>query len=287
MPEKDASLPIVFWFSIQKAFQLRAAFFERSETTKRLGKLAQGAVHAASAFNLHGGISESDRACRHRFDHPTVCGDHGAIAEFDMTGNSGPRSDGNVVSKYGATCDPRIPAYNAVLTDSYIVADLHQVVNFCAVADDRGAKCRPVNRRIRTDFDVIPYQDDTDLRNLHLKLSLLGKAKTVRTQYGAAVENAPGADRYPFADRNMWIQHGAGADSNVPANETARMDDRGIADFSALVDDGQRPDSDPSADPGVRRHNGRAVDTVHPRLKFRLNSQKNREYSTAWVIYQD
>jgi hypothetical protein len=85
----------------------------------------------------------------------------------------------------------------------------------------------------------------------------------------------------------MWIQHGAGADSNVPANETARMNDHGIADFSALVDDGQRPDSDLSAEPGARRHNGRVVDTVHPRLKFRLNSQKNHEHSAAWVIYQD
>ncbi len=51
-----------------------------------------------------------------------------------------------------------------------VVPDLHEIINFRALADDRVFKGATVNARIGSDLDVILNNDATDLGDLEMTL---------------------------------------------------------------------------------------------------------------------
>ena len=55
-----------------------------------------------------------------------------------------------------------------MLADHNIVADLHEVVDFGAFADDGFSEASTVNRGVGSDFDIVANFHDADLVDLHM-----------------------------------------------------------------------------------------------------------------------
>ena len=56
----------------------------------------------------------------------------------------------------------------AVFADHAVVADLHEVVDFGALADDGFAETRAVDGGVGADFDIVVDFHDADLVDLHV-----------------------------------------------------------------------------------------------------------------------
>ena len=107
--------------------------------------------------------------------------------------------------------DTDIAGDQAMPPDDDVVADLDQIVDLGAFADDRIAVAAAVDRRVGADLDVVLDDDPADLRNLQMSGPAGNIAESVLADADARVEDdaiadqrvddgRPGADRRFAAD---------------------------------------------------------------------------------------
>src|SRR4029453_11012013 len=99
-----------------------------------------------------------------------------------------------------------------------IVAHLNQVVDLCALADDRVTNCTTIDGRAGPDLDVVLNDNAPDLRHLEMAIAAHHESKAVLTDLAAGMNDDPIADQ--------GIGHGRiRADRTVAPNPDAGAND--------------------------------------------------------------
>src|SRR6185437_2043716 len=121
--------------------------------------------------------------------------------------------------------------------DTYVVADLDQVVDFGALADDGVADSATIDGCAGADFNIVLDDDTPDLRDLQMSSGTHQEAEAVLTDLAARMDgdaiadqrvadDASGADRTFAPDPHVGADHGGGPDDGAAADLGARPNHR-------------------------------------------------------------
>ena len=120
--------------------------------------------------------------------------------------------------------------------------DLHEIINFRALADDRRAERAAVNRYACADFHVVADDHVSDLRHFAMNAAVLHVTKTVRANHRVGVDAHALADFRARINRHVRKQIHVVAELGVVADEIAALQDRPRTDLHALANDAIRTD---------------------------------------------
>jgi hypothetical protein len=148
--------------------------------------------------------------------------------------NHATRPDGGAASDSGAARNCR------VFADPDVVCDLHEVIDFDAVADARILYCAAVNGRIGADFYIVAYQNPTHLSDLSPPVTGRLEAEPVSTDDGTRMKNAAVADSYAIEQANAGMQDTMIADAHVIPDVDLCMNDAASANNAARANARER-----------------------------------------------
>ena len=142
-------------------------------------------------------------------------------------------ADDDEIPELGRAGDADLGDDDAMAPDDDVVPDLHEIINFGALADDRVLKGAAIDGRIGADLDVVLDDDAADLRHLEVAAAAHGEAEAVL------------ADAHARMDDDAVADQGVGDASPGPDVAVA-------ADGDAIADDGVGGDARAAADAGPR-----------------------------------
>ena len=108
-------------------------------------------------------------------DDPRLGADLPATTDAQVPRHRGLAADLDEILEHGRSGDPYLGHDDAAASQLNIVADLDQVIEARAGANDRVPRRSPVDRGIRADFHVVPHNDASKLRDA--QETGLGEAK--------------------------------------------------------------------------------------------------------------
>ena len=187
--------------------------------------------------------------------------DLGAVADRHVVGQADLAGEDDATADPTRPRDPRLRHDDGVRANHGIMADLHQVVDFRAAADDRGAHGRAVDRHVGADLDVILDDDPADLGDLAMARPVEDVAEAVGPQDGPGVDDDPAADLDVLPQDHVGVQHAA-----LPHPASGSEDDVGMQNGPGLHD-AVRPHHRVGEHGCVGGHAGRVGDDrrrVHP-----------------------
>src|SRR5580704_6563735 len=91
-------------------------------------------------------------------ENERICADIDVAADACLSGC------GHAFAELRRTCDAHLTAQGAMFSDGDVVADLHEIVDLRAAADDGGSRHGAIDASTRTDLDAIADHDVADLR---------------------------------------------------------------------------------------------------------------------------
>ncbi len=150
-------------------------------------------------------------------------------------------ADNTVLAEHRAARDTGTASHHRILADHTVMADMHQVIEFATVLDDRVVERSAVDRRVGTDFDVVANQHPTQLRNLDPVLTIRRKTETIGTDHCPSMNNASLTDLAIVINGHSWVEHRTVANSGPITNDTAGIDDDSLAQRYILADGDMRP----------------------------------------------
>ena len=90
-----------------------------------------------------------------------------------------------------------------MLANLDVVRDLHEVVNFSALADDRRAECGAIHGRVRADFHIVADDDIAHLRHFAVKAGIKNVTEAVRADHRAGMNAHTLADLRARINRDV------------------------------------------------------------------------------------
>src|SRR5262245_13019838 len=134
-----------------------------------------------------------------------------------------------------------------------IVAHMNQVVDLCALADDRVADCTTIDGRAGPYLDIVLNDNAPDLRHLEMPIAAHHVSKAVLTDLAARMNDDPVADQGIGHDRTradravapdpdsganhgVGCYHAAAADFGAGTNHRARLDSHAVFGQGTFVD---------------------------------------------------
>src|SRR5690606_1866453 len=172
--------------------------------------------------------------------------------------------------------------------DADVVADLHQVVDLRALADDRTAKAGAVDRGAGADLHVIADLHDADLLDLDVAPAGEFVAKTVAADDRAAVHDDATTEHAAFAHGAACVQHAVLAEAGTAADEGAGMNRAAVADPDFSLDHRTGADADAG---GIEAH---AFSHLRRRMHARLERRgcrgemaDNGGEGQGWIGHDD
>src|SRR5713101_5358460 len=181
------------------------------------------------------------RARRHVVIDDAGCGNLRALPDPDVIVDAYPRPEHDEIADRHAPRDAGLGHQDAMAADHDIVADLNQIVDFGALADDRIAIGAAVDRGPRPDLDVVLQDDAADLRHFEMAAPAHHITEPVLSDAASRMNDDA------IADQRMR-ERGSRADRAVAA------DAHGGPDDGAGLEHGSRPDL------GARPDDGRGID---------------------------
>src|SRR6185437_6865418 len=118
------------------------------------------------------------------------------------------------------------------------MADLHEVVDFGALADPGFFEAGTVDRRIRSDFNIIFEHDNAKLflfGVLSLGRGVISEA--AGADHCSTLENHPMAELTVLSNGDIGVEHAIGPNRDTRPDHDTGVDVGVIADRAALVDD--------------------------------------------------
>src|SRR5262249_55039355 len=164
-----------------------------------------------------GGKSAPAHARRYIGDDPAARTELRAGADREMIGYSDLPAQHSVVSDLDAAGNSGLGDDEAMATDRAIVADLDQIIDLGALADDCIATRAAVDRRVGADLDGVLDDHAPRLRDLDRFALARKKAESVLTDPAARMDDDAVSDQ-GVHDR------GTGPDRAMPADAHARPD---------------------------------------------------------------
>lgn len=147
------------------------------------------------------------------------------IADANVASDSGLGSDGDVIADFCATGDSSLGDDEAVFADDTVVADLDEVIDFCALADGGFTEAGAIDGGIGANFYVVSDFDDADLGDFFMLAIFELVAVAIGADDGTGVDDDVGANDGAGEDGDV------GTDSAIAANLDVRMDDGVWEDF--------------------------------------------------------
>ncbi len=124
--------------------------------------------------------------------------------------------------------------------DRHIVGDLHEIVDFDALANPGGADRRAVNCDTRADFHVVFNDDISDLRNFFLLFRGGHITKTIRSDDAAGMNDDGIPDHAIAVNHYARMQNGLVADLHVFSDKGVAADHGLVCDFGTVTNNGKR-----------------------------------------------
>ena len=109
-------------------------------------------------------------------------------------------------------------------TDVTVMTNLDLIVELDAIFDHGISQRTPVDRSIRTDFNIVTDLDCASLRNLDIDAALISKTKTIRAYHCAGMDNAPRTYLATSQKGNARIKTCASTDLCIAANKATCID---------------------------------------------------------------
>ena len=103
-----------------------------------------------------------------------------------MSGDARLTAEGGEIADDARSRDAGLGDQHRVATDDDVVADLHQIVDLCPLADHGVAVCAAVDRYASADLDIVLNDDATDLGLSKMPVGPKGEPEAVLS------DSAPG-----------------------------------------------------------------------------------------------
>src|SRR6266852_7624508 len=133
--------------------------------------------------------------------------------------------------------------------DHDVVADLHEIVDLGALADDGVTDAAAVDGRAGADLDIVLNDDAAELWDLFVSVSAHDETETILSDPAAGMDDHAIADQR-MRDRASGADRAVTADGDVRSDHGGRADHRSAPDLGARPDHGSRIDDHPGLQPG-------------------------------------
>src|SRR5260370_25657881 len=134
-----------------------------------------------------------------------------------------------------------------------IVADLHEVVDFCPLAYHGVAIGATINRAPGSDFHVILNDDAADLWHFRMPVPAQCIAKAVLAETAARMNDHP-VPNQRMQNRALRPDRTVAPDAHARPHDSMRGHDCAGPDFRAWPDDDARIERNDGFEPGRRMH---------------------------------
>src|SRR5579883_328140 len=237
--------------------------------TTFLGQLRQHRHLAKELPRRYRWEADQLRAGRNVPKNAALCRDSRAVADRQMSGDTAMAGNHDMVADLGASGDSDHGDDDRAAPDLDVVPDLYEIINHRSLADYRVRARATIDCRIRSDFDIVPDKNTSDLRNSDVPGLVHGEAESILTDPGARENGDPVAE-------NRMRDRGAGADPTIVADFDARTD-HGIRFNDAIPPDPRTgADHRPRGDRRALADNRIGVD-MRPRREAGLGARPRME----------
>ncbi len=158
-----------------------------------------------------------------------------------MVADADPRGKDDAVTQRGTACDSALADHDTVAANGDVVADLDQVVDLAAFADDGIVKRTAVDGAARADLDPVLDDDPSGLRYLQVPLRAHHVAEPVLANAAAGMDDDVIANQRT-KHRRICPDIAVPADPDPRPDHGAGPDHRSRPDFNVRSDHGQRVD---------------------------------------------
>ena len=128
-------------------------------------------------------------AAGNTFGNSALRGDHAAVSNLNVADDSDLSRHRHALAHTGAPGDTGLRHNDGIFPDHHVVRDLHEIIDLHALLDPRPAKPCAINRRVRSDLNIIVNLDDTELLNLLLPAVDHFKTEAVSANHRAAMND--------------------------------------------------------------------------------------------------
>jgi hypothetical protein len=186
---------------------------------------------------------------------------------------------------YGTAGNSNLRGQQRVPSHRHTVPDLHQVIDLGARADARFPDCRPIDRGVGTNFDVVLDDDIGALGNLEMRaVSFSREAETVAANDRAVVDDHATADPDALANGHVGMQNAVVADLRSSGDHDVRVNDGAVADRSTRTDDHERPNRNVSSDHRISGDAAGGIDAFRRTGRFAHEQAKRMSEGAIRVI---
>lgn len=197
-----------------------------------------------------------DVAGLHVLTYSALSAKCGSVTDLDVADETGLPSDSAVIAKHRRTGNTGLSNDDTVFAYSHVVRDLDKVINLRAFTDSRFTHCCAINRRIRSDFDVVFDHDNAHLRYLAIMSAVKCEAEPIRSDYRTGMNNHSVTKFDVMPDRCIRMQVAIVAYYRAFADKDLRLEYRAIANSRTAFDDTVGADRHSLTDFRIGRNHG-------------------------------
>ena len=167
---------------------------------------------------------------------------HGPALHANVIAESYLAADNAVVFDNDAAADAGLPGNDNALADIAVVTDVNQVVEFRAPADARTAQRSAIHTGVRAQLDLVFDHYGADLREFMVALVVAHKAKPVRADHHAGMQNHSIPDGHVVIDDDVGMDDTVAVNLNVVSDAGPGMNLRAHVDAAVFTDGNVRAD---------------------------------------------
>src|SRR5216683_5328114 len=145
---------------------------------------------------------------------------------MNMVRNADLTRDHDVIARGAGACDSHLTDQQVVSPDLAVVADLHEIIDLGAFANDRGLERAAVDGGAGADFHVIADLHMAELRDFVVASVMQAIAESVRADHRA------GMDRDAMTQNGAVIKDGMRIESDIISKPAKSADYRSVFNSS-------------------------------------------------------
>ena len=188
--------------------------------------------------------------------------DHSAGFDAGVVANADLSSHDDVVFDRDAAGEAGLGGDDYIFSELAVVADVNEIIDFCALADASFVEGSAVDGRVGSDFDVVFEDETADLRGLLVAscLRVADVAEAFTAEDGSGLDDDAIAKMDCGIDGDVGVDAAVRSDRDIVADYCAGADGGFIFDSYVFSDYGAGADGYGVGDPGGFRDNGGRMD---------------------------
>jgi hypothetical protein len=135
------------------------------------------------------------------------CRNHHLITDYEMISEASLTADHDISADSRASSDAHLCDKDAMLSDSDIVGNLDQVIDFGPLFDQGMAEGSTVDRHIRTEFHIVLNDHVAELGDLMVSALMLNITEPVSSNDRTAMDDHTSTKATAFADHDIGIEN--------------------------------------------------------------------------------